>query len=441
MGDEDVITRPETASKTSCDPPLSEVNTSGRGEDNMEYHDDLTDFVPPTPHDSPLSGGNTPGSDEGRMELIQELMETCTSLTKRVLALEEAKTAQDRVITRLKLRVKRLEKKRKARTPQPMKRRLFKGRVETSTDKSLGEDASKQGRNDDKIEELNLTDGADTEVIVEDKGSGEKGGSTADQVSTARPEVSAASVPVNVSAATPSTPPTTTTIFGDEDLICSGHFGLQLLLTIDPKRQKLAQRLHEEELAELDRAQKERQKQEEATSAALVEEFNEIQARIDADHELAVRLTHEEQEKYTIEERARLLAEFFKRRKKQLAAERKLEEDNDAKKEELRDSMDVVPRDGVAIDVESLATKYPIVKNMMYYQIIRADGSSKNYKIFSEMLDDFDRQDVIHLHRLVNERYETTSLKGYDLLLWGDLKTLFEPNEEDEIWKNQQTTT
>ncbi|GKF78899.1 hypothetical protein Tco_0234467, partial [Tanacetum coccineum] len=60
-----------------------------------------------------------------------------------------------------------------------MKRRLFKDRVETSTDKILGEDASKQGRNGDKTEELNLTDGADTKVIVEDKGSGEKGGSTA----------------------------------------------------------------------------------------------------------------------------------------------------------------------------------------------------------------------------------------------------------------------
>ncbi|GKB49729.1 hypothetical protein Tco_0900482 [Tanacetum coccineum] len=74
--------------------------------------------------------------------------------------------------------------------------------------------------------------------------------------------------------------------------------------------------------------------------------------------------------------------------------------------------MDVVPRDVIAIDVEYLATKYPIVdwktrvltENMMYYQIIRADGSSKNYKIFSEMLDDFDRQDVIDLHRLVQER-------------------------------------
>ncbi|GKE40929.1 hypothetical protein Tco_1464334, partial [Tanacetum coccineum] len=44
--------------------------------------------------------------------------------------------------------------------------------------------------------------------------------------------------------------------------------------------------------------------------------------KIDADRELAVRLTHEEQEKYTIEERARLLEEFFERRKKQLATER-----------------------------------------------------------------------------------------------------------------------
>ncbi|GKB02701.1 hypothetical protein Tco_0830790 [Tanacetum coccineum] len=539
----DAQTRLETASTKSRDPPLSEVNTSGSGEDSMEYHDDLTDFVPPTPYDSPLSGGNTPGRDEGRMELIQELMETCT----------------------------RLEKKRRARTPQPMKRRLFKGRVETSTNKSLGEDASKQGRNDDKTEDLNLTDGADTEVIVEDKGSGEK--------------VLVLLINV-VTPSTPSTSPTTTTVFDDdEDLTISQTLvkmrsekakekgvvfrdeeepprlnrlrtTLQTLPTIDPKDKgkgvlveeepekiekvkrrdqglaqiesdaELAQRLHEGELAELDKAQKERQKQEETTNVALAEEFDEIQARIDADHELAVRLTQEEQEMYTIEERARLLAEFFKRRKKQLAAERaeairnkpptrtqvrnrmitylkhmgnythqqlkhktleelqklyqkeqkwiddfkpiddysqqqvesskkrlradpeeesfkkrKLEEDDAAEKEELRASMDIVPRDDIAIDVESLATKYPIIdwkthilnENMMYYQIIRADGSSKNYKIFSEMLDDFDRQDAIDLHRLVNERYETTSPEGYDLLLWGDLKTIFEPNEEDEI--------
>ncbi|GKE23999.1 hypothetical protein Tco_1435511 [Tanacetum coccineum] len=88
----------------------------------------------------------------------------------------------------------------------------------------------------------------------------------------------------------------------------------------------------------------------------------------------------------------------------------KLEEDNDAKKEKLRDSMDVVPRDDVVIDVESLATKYPIVdwkthilnENMMYYQIIRVDGSSKNYKIFNEMLDD------LAIHMMIEKKYPLT---------------------------------
>ncbi|GJU66887.1 hypothetical protein Tco_1253146 [Tanacetum coccineum] len=102
-----------------------------------------------------------------------------------------------------------------------------------------------------------------------------------------------------------------------------------------------------------------RQKQEEATSAALAEEFDEIQARIDVDHELAVRLTHKEQESQQLAEstKERPRADF----KEEGSKKQKLEADNDAEKEELRDSMDIVLRDDVAIDAESLATKYPIV--------------------------------------------------------------------------------
>ncbi|GJU51551.1 hypothetical protein Tco_1221106 [Tanacetum coccineum] len=73
----------------------------------------------------------------------------------------------------------------------------------------------------------------------------------------------------------------------------------------------------------------------------------------------------------------------------------------------------------------------------MYYQIFRGDGSSKNYKILSEMLEDFDRQDVEELYRLVKKRYSASRPEGYDLMLWGDLHTLFEPDEEDKLWKNQ----
>ncbi|GJZ74696.1 hypothetical protein Tco_0639161 [Tanacetum coccineum] len=125
------------------------------------------------------------------------------------------------------------------------------------------------------------------------------------------------------------------------------------------------------------------------------------------------------------------------------AKKQKLEDDTE--KEELQVYLNIVPEEE-SLDIESLATKYPIVdletqilaNDKYYYQIKRADGSVKHYKIFSTMLYDFDRQDVLELYRLVKERFQTTSSEVYDLLLWGDLKTLIEPDEEDEIWRNQQ---
>ncbi|GJT50332.1 hypothetical protein Tco_0976489 [Tanacetum coccineum] len=121
----------------------------------------------------------------------------------------------------------------------------------------------------------------------------------------------------------------------------------------------------------------------------------------------------------------------------------KLEEDTE--KEELKGLLDIIPREEVPIEVESISTKFPIVdwktyvltETFMYYQVFRGDGSSKNYKILSEMLEDFDRQDVEELYRLVKERYSTSRPEGFDLMLWGDLHTLFEPDEDDEIWKDQ----
>nr|GFB00130.1 hypothetical protein [Tanacetum cinerariifolium] len=71
----------------------------------------------------------------------------------------------------------------------------------------------------------------------------------------------------------------------------------------------------------------------------------------------------------------------------------------------------------------------------MKKQKLEDDTEKKELKLIwiYEMLDDFDRQDVMDLHRLVEERYTTTSPEGYDLMLWGDLKTLFEPDEENEL--------
>ncbi|GKF05033.1 hypothetical protein Tco_0035701 [Tanacetum coccineum] len=87
----------------------------------------------------------------------------------------------------------------------------------------------------------------------------------------------------------------------------------------------------------------------------------------------------------------------------------KIEED--AEKEELEGFLDIIPREEFAEDVESLSTKYPIVdwktytltENFMYYQIFRGDGSSKNYKVLSEMLEDFDRWKRISHKRTKNK--------------------------------------
>nr|GEU73287.1 hypothetical protein [Tanacetum cinerariifolium] len=88
-------------------------------------------------------------SGEDRLQL-NELMEICTKLSDRVLSLEQIKTNQAAKIEKLKKRVKKLEAKKKKRN-QGLKRLYKVGlstRGESSNKEGLGdqEDASKQGR-------------------------------------------------------------------------------------------------------------------------------------------------------------------------------------------------------------------------------------------------------------------------------------------------------
>ncbi|GJT33824.1 hypothetical protein Tco_0924243 [Tanacetum coccineum] len=46
--------------------------------------------------------------------------------------------------------------------------------------------------------------------------------------------------------------------------------------------------------------------------------------------------------------------------------------------------------------------------------------------------------DLMELYNLVMQRFETTTPKGVDLVLWGDLRTMFDANAEDELWQNQE---
>nr|GEV66073.1 hypothetical protein [Tanacetum cinerariifolium] len=225
----------------------------------------------------------------------------------------------------------------------------------------------------------------------------------------------------------------------------------------------------------------ERERQEKASNTALAKMYDEVQAHIDADHELAVRLTLEKQEKYTVEERSKLLAEFFERRKKQLAKERaeairsKLptktrnkraagsiskhkspknqkvnDQDSEDSDKEHRKCLKVVPDNDKAIDYENLDVKSLIVDcesqvlgtneagDVHVYKLTRLDGSYRHFLTFSRTLEVLDRQDVLDLHKIIMKRFPANDLEGYDLILWEDLKTLVESSEDDEIWRNQQ---
>nr|GEU66777.1 hypothetical protein [Tanacetum cinerariifolium] len=422
-GEDDRVVWAATTSASLETEQESEVNTSGSAEDNMECQDDLTDFILPTPHDSPLSGGHT------------------------------------------------LE--------------VMRGRNESN-----------------RTEELNLFDKGSGETKVFDyTTAAEKDVNATEPVSIAGDAVNVASVILDVSAAGPSTSATgpSTSTAGDifKDKMTTMANTLMVIRRKRPRTTSVVIHDVEEEprratpppiVQSQDKAQFEREQraamekvvEQKAKDVALIEQMEDVQARIDADALLAERLQQKEREKFTVNEQARMLVDLIAERKRFFAAQRaeqirnkpptkaqlrnkmvtylkhmgkythnqlkrksfeeihmlyereqkwindfvpmdyeekqKLKED-DAEKEELRAFLDIVPVDDITINVESFSTKYLIVdwkthtltKNMMYYQIIRANGSSKNDKILIEMCYDFDRQDIIDLYRLVKERNINTT--------------------------------
>ncbi|GJR52963.1 hypothetical protein Tco_1403484 [Tanacetum coccineum] len=89
---------------------------------------------------------------------------------------------------------------------------------------------------------------------------------------------------------------------------------------------------------------------------------------------------------------------------------------DDKEKEDLKQRFEIVQDDEVAIDAIPLATKpTPIVIFQIhrkgrngYYEIIRANGSAKTYLLFSQLLKEFDREDLENLWKLVKAKHGNT---------------------------------
>ncbi|GJY04689.1 hypothetical protein Tco_0370629 [Tanacetum coccineum] len=139
--------------------------------------------------------------------------------------------------------------------------------------------------------------------------------------------------------------------------------------------------------------------------------------------------------------------ESDKSKKQKIDEHVEAEKDDDQEEAEMKRHIEIVKDDEVAIDAIPLATKppmiveYKIVKEgkFGYFQLIRADGSSKRYLSMIKMLQNIDREDLETLWKLVKAKHgNTRPEEDYERVLWGDLKVMFEPDIKSEVWRNLQ---
>nr|GEY23087.1 hypothetical protein [Tanacetum cinerariifolium] len=90
--------------------------------------------------------------------------------------------------------------------------------------------------------------------------------------------------------------------------------------------------------------------------------------------------------------------------------------EDDKETAELKQLMEIILEEEVEIDAIHLVVKSPRIVDWKihkegkksYYQIVRVDGKSQMYMIFSQMLTSFNREDLENLYKLVKARYRST---------------------------------
>ncbi|GJY42445.1 putative ribonuclease H-like domain-containing protein [Tanacetum coccineum] len=355
----------EDADSTDCLPTatifeeLTRIRRKQKKTTTVPHPSDSTVDVPneesvPTHSNDPLLSG------EDRLKLT-DLMDMCTKLSKRVLDLEHTKTAQAQEITNLKLRVKKLEKKAGLRTHKF--KRLYKvgvtRRVEYSDDERRSDDAEMFDTNaliGNEVFAKNDMIEKDQDVIPK-------------EVSTAAPSTTAVSPPViteveitlaqtlaklksakskvviqepvqSTATIAPSTIPKakgitfrdagesttrTPTSVSSSSIKDKGKAKMdEPKVPLKKKDQialdeEMARNLEAQIQAELIKEERLARKKEEEANIALIESWDNTQAMMEADFELAQRLQAEEQGEITIEERSRLFVELMNKRKKHFA--------------------------------------------------------------------------------------------------------------------------
>ncbi|GJR80529.1 hypothetical protein Tco_0151314 [Tanacetum coccineum] len=347
---------------------------------------------------------------------------------------------------------------------------------------------------------------------------------------TTEPDISTANVPVSTAGAEVSTASPEVKIAAESLVYIRRSAtkrkdkGKTIMKEAEPVQKKTKLQLEQERLGleealrlqeQLDEEERQRiARVHEEASTFNAEEWDNIQAQIEADEELAHRLQAQERERYSEADKARLLVELINERKRKFAqqraeqrrnkpmtqaqqrtymcnyiknmgshtlqqlkklsfdevkelfettmkrvntftpmesddtvpkvvagsskidAEQELNQESSKRQkigegskpaeeskdelsqEQLQQLMIIVPEEGM--NVEALQTKYPIIDWEVYTEDSRMD-------------------DLVKLWSLVHERFNSTEpTEDIEEELWVELKKLFEPDDDDTLWKLQR---
>nr|GEW77512.1 hypothetical protein [Tanacetum cinerariifolium] len=450
----------------------------------------------PSPPQQPQSSPQAPPQGADLSTHIQQIMDVCSALTRRVKNLENDKAAQKLEIIKLKERVKKLEMANKVKSSKL--RRLRKvgasRRIESSDDM---EDVFNQGRmidNMDKDEEIELVkddadiaesegrhaaaeqaekqaeiyhidldhsskvlsmqeDNSDVQEVVEVMTTAKL---IIDVVTATASQVSAASATISV--AKPSIPAAAPTVVAAYTRRREGVIIRDLEEELSSKtpaetpkvkdKCKEINRDHEEFNKDIDWDAAMDHVNQKSKNPQYIKRYQGMKKRPQTESKASKNIM------IYLKNTAGYKMDFFKGMTHAQICPifqarfdenmRKLSEE--AQEADLRKRLEVVvdKDDDVFVEATPLTRTVPVVDyqivlvdNKPRFKIIKPDETHQLYISFTTLLKNFDREDLENLWRIVKERFSTSKpINFYDEYLLLTLKTMFEkPDEQDAVWK------
>nr|GEY97425.1 putative ribonuclease H-like domain-containing protein [Tanacetum cinerariifolium] len=372
------------------------------------------------------------------MSLLQEALDACAALTRRVEHLEYDKVAQALKITKLKRRVKKLENGNKGRMIAEMdKDDAVVLMDEKEEDKKVEEakvveSAQVQGRQAESQAEIYKIDMDHANKVLsmqDDETEAAEVQEVVDVVTTTKVAATPSRRRKGVVIKDPEKKSTTSTIIPETK---SKNRGKKILVE-DPKPLKKKQQIEMDEIY----ARKLHAELNKDIDWDVAIDHVKLKAKLDT----AIKRYQAMKRKPQTEAQAKknmmmylknvvgFKLDYFKGMSydnipKKAAKRRKLNEEV----EDLKRHLEIVPDedDDVYTEATPLARKVPIVdyeiielNNKPYYKITRVDGTHQLYISFLTLLKNFDREDLEALWNLVKQRFSSSKTKSFsnDFLL------------------------